>query len=83
MPAARRSDRLVGDGAARRSVVDDSRQGQVVINPLISELRLHRTTLAGLLKQLQLPDDEAPGGVLGAPRSVQTRKAAQTSWSKV
>ena len=57
--------------------------GQQVINPLISELRQHRSTLASLLKQLALPDEA--GGVAGSVagskvRSTQARAAAQKRW---
>lgn len=53
-------------------------QGQDVINPLISELRQHRATLAGLLRQLKLPDDsEAAAGA----RSSSARAAANARWS--
>lgn len=52
--------------------------GQDVINPLISELRQHRSTLASLLKQLKLPDaDAATTG-----RSTSARAAANTRWAR-
>jgi hypothetical protein len=51
-------------------------QGQPVINPLISELRQHRSTLAGLLRQLKLPDENAPAA------GSQQREAANARWSK-
>jgi hypothetical protein len=46
-------------------------QGQPVINPLISGLRLHRATLASLLKQLPLPDDDSGAKVGLGVRSVK------------
>jgi hypothetical protein len=50
--------------------------GQQVANPLFSELRQHRATLASLLGKLQLPDLDS-----GAkPRSVGARKAAAARW---
>lgn len=53
-------------------------QGQPVINPLISELRQHRATLAGLLRQLRLPDTtDTP-----QTRSEQARAAVNTRWAK-
>lgn len=57
--------------------------GQRVINPLISELRQHRTTLATLLSKLKLPDlpDEGNPGA-EQPRSTAARNAAQSRWSK-
>jgi hypothetical protein len=57
-------------------------QGQPVINPLISELRLHRATLTSLLKQLQLPDDDSGAKVGLGVRSVKARQAAQARWGK-
>lgn len=53
-------------------------QGQPVINPLISELRQHRSTLAGLLRQLKLPDE----GASAEDRSTAARAAANSRWSK-
>lgn len=53
-------------------------QGQPVINPLISELRQHRSTLASLLRQLKLPD---PADTAEA-RSTAARSAANARWSK-
>ena len=51
--------------------------GQLVLNPLISEMRQHRTTFATLMGKLKLPDDGD-----AAPRSTQARSAAQARWSK-
>lgn len=53
-------------------------QGQPVINPLISEVRQHRTALAGLLRQLKLPDESDTQEA----RSAQAREAANARWSK-
>lgn len=53
-------------------------QGQDVINPLISELRQHRATLAALLRQLKLPDDSASSEA----RSTSARAAANARWSR-
>ena len=52
--------------------------GQDVINPLISELRQHRATLAALLRQLKLPDEDASA----QPRSTSARAAADARWSR-
>lgn len=53
-------------------------QGQTVASPLLSELRMHRSTLSGLLKQLRLPD---PADTQEA-RSTQARDAANARWSR-
>jgi len=52
--------------------------GQPVINPLISELRQHRSTLAALFRQLKLPDETDTA----ASRSSQAREAANARWSR-
>ncbi len=64
--AARGADKLVRGS-----------QGQMVINPLISELRMHRATLASLTAKLALPDENN-----AEARSTAARKAAQARWSK-
>jgi len=52
-------------------------QGQPVINPLVPELRQHRTTQAALLRQLKLPDESNSAEA----RSTQAREAANARWS--
>jgi hypothetical protein len=52
--------------------------GQRVVNPLITELRQHRATLAQLLRQLKLPDES---GEKQETRSTQARAAANTRWA--
>ncbi|MBF6328744.1 hypothetical protein [Nocardia transvalensis] len=52
-------------------------QGQPVINPLVPELRQHRTTLAALLRQLKLPD----ANDTSEARSTQARAAANARWA--
>ena len=50
--------------------------GQLVIHPLIGEIRTQRKVRAALLKQLGLPD------VDDVPVANQHRDAANTKWSK-
>lgn len=50
--------------------------GQLVVHPIIPELRQHRSTLAGLLARLKLPDAET--GV----KPNQQRDAVQSRWAK-
>lgn len=54
-------------------------QGQDVINPLISELRQHRATLARLLSQLKLPDES---GSASSTRATSARAAANARWTR-
>lgn len=51
--------------------------GQEVVNPLISEVRQHRTTMRALLAQLKLSDADTPEG-----RSHSARAAANARWNK-
>ncbi|MEV0078058.1 hypothetical protein AB0H58_16765 [Nocardia neocaledoniensis] len=88
--------RVLGDACAEADLIErlqsaldadelmtTGSQGQPVVNPLVSELRQHRATLAGLLRQLKLPDDEQPGEVVGGDnRSTQARAAAIARWSR-
>jgi hypothetical protein len=67
----------------RQSVTEDlivvGSQGQPVANPLVQELRQHRSTLRGLLGQLKLPDED---GRAAASRSAQARDAAGARWKR-
>lgn len=70
MEAHQREDTLIGIGS----------QGQPVAAPMVAELRQHRGTLATLLKQLHLPEDDkhSPGAV-----SAQARAAVNARWARV
>ena len=50
--------------------------GQLVIHPLIGELRVQRAARAALLRQLKLPDADE------APVANQHRSAAVTKWQQ-
>jgi hypothetical protein len=82
--ACREADLIDGlEAGMRKSIADGAlmvkgSMGQVVINPLISELRQHRATLATLLRGLKLPDEGAGTGADGA----QQRQAANARWGK-
>lgn len=54
-------------------------QGQPVANPLVQELRQHRSTLRGLLGQLKLPDED---GRAASARSEQARNAVNARWKR-
>lgn len=71
-------DELAAAMADQPKLVKGS-QGQLVINPLISEQRQHRLAFASLMKQLKLPDD---GVDSKEARSTQARAAANARWTK-
>jgi hypothetical protein len=79
--AAREADlvSVLDAGMKGASLLVRGSQGQEVINPLISELRQHRSTLASLLRQLKLPDDSADAA---GERSTSARAAANARWSR-
>jgi len=49
--------------------------GQLVVHPLVAEIRAHEAQIASLLAKLKLPDD---GGV---EQPSQQRAAAQSRWA--
>lgn len=55
-------------------------QGQLVINPLISELRQYRAARAALLRQLKLPDEGSTD--VGGALSAKNRAAANARWAR-
>ncbi|KQP77221.1 hypothetical protein ASF37_11700 [Aeromicrobium sp. Leaf289] len=57
--------------------------GQLKTHPIIQEVRQQRTVLAGLLKQLRLPDEpgEQRAEQSAGARSAKARDAAQKRWS--
>lgn len=67
MVIRQRSEDLIGVGS----------QGQPVAAPLVSELRQHRATLAALMRQLKLPDED---GRAASSASEAARAAANARW---
>lgn len=55
-------------------------QGQDVANPLIGEVRQHRTTINTLMKSLRLPEEEAQAAARS--RSESARAAANARWRR-
>lgn len=64
-----------------RLVVKGS-MGQDVANPLVQELRQHRSLVARLLAVLKLPDEDGQEEHDARARSSQARKAALTRWGR-
>ncbi|MEO1058687.1 MAG: hypothetical protein AAFY28_17410 [Actinomycetota bacterium] len=57
--------------------------GQLVIHPLVAEIRLHRSVFASLCARLKLPDEPEPGerhNNRGRFTSVTGRRAATSRW---
>ena len=57
-------------------------QGQPVAAPLVSEIRQHRTVLAGLLKSLKLPDTDSQAAQKAELDSQKAREAARARWDR-
>lgn len=55
-------------------------QGQMVASPLVSELRQHRSVLAGLFRALKLPDESGRRGESAEEISAKARAAARSRW---
>jgi hypothetical protein len=75
-------DRLEEELAGAPLIVKGS-MGQLVASPLVSEVRQHRTVLAGLLKSLKLPDTPAEAERRQTEVSEQARAAARARWGQV
>ncbi|MEO3851743.1 hypothetical protein ABGB09_29645 [Streptomyces sp. B8F3] len=74
-------ERLEEELAGAPLIVKGS-MGQSVASPLVSEVRQHRTVLAGLLKSLKLPDAPAQAARRRAYVSEQARAAARARWGQ-
>jgi hypothetical protein len=69
-------DRVVAMESERNGAVTASgSMGQLVVHPLVAEVRAHEAQIAGLLAKLKLPDE---GGV---EQPSQQRAAAQSRWA--
>lgn len=65
---------------SRSSVTVKGSKGQVRAHPLLAEIHHSRRLLAGLLKQLALPNE--PDDEEESPATLQARKAANARWGK-
>lgn len=68
------------DGLSESDLMVTGSQGQRVINPLVQEVRQHRTVLATLLKALKLPDSPAGAKQKANAASEAARAAARARW---
>lgn len=57
------------------AVTSEGSMGQLVVHPLIPEIRAHEAQVASLLAKLKLPDDA------GGEQVSQQRAAAQSRWA--
>lgn len=67
------------DAITHAAVMTTGSQGQPVASPLFAEARAHRATLAKLIAQLALPDEEDVPKLTAAQE--RARKAAQARWA--
>jgi len=78
--ACRASDRIATmEDELGDAVTSTGSMGQVVVHPLIPEIRAHEALVARLLASLKIPDD--PAGAGSESRSTQARAAAQSRWA--
>lgn len=82
--ACRQADLIVvlDEGLVGADLLVRGSQGQMVINPIISEVRQHRAALARLLAQLKLPDEDSGEGAGTGRSSSSARALANARWSK-
>ncbi|NEW33830.1 hypothetical protein GV791_14830 [Nocardia cyriacigeorgica] len=80
--AAREVDLIdaLEDALAKDSLMIPGSMGQMVVHPMVTELRQHRSTLAALLRQLKLPDADGGAGAQES-RSTAARAAANARWA--
>ena len=74
-------DKMAAELASDALMVTGS-MGQPVVNPMVAEVRQHRSTLAALLRGLKLPDDEGGSSEVGGGLSAKNREAANARWSR-
>ena len=74
--ACRAADRIAAMESERAGAVTSTgSMGQLIVHPLIPEIRAHEAQVASLLARLKLPDD-GEGAVVS-----QQRAAAQSRWA--
>jgi len=74
--ACRAADRVVAMEEERGTAVTSfGSTGQLVVHPLIAEIRAHEAQISSLLAKLKLPDEQ------GGEQVSQQRQAAQSRWA--
>lgn len=74
--ACRAADRVVAMEEERGNAVTSfGSTGQLVVHPLIAEIRAHEAQISSLLAKLKLPDEQ------GGEQVSQQRQAAQSRWA--
>ena len=68
------------DELATADLTTRGSMGQEVASPFVSEIRQHRTVLAGLLGKLKIPDSPAGAARKKAQTSESARSAARARW---
>lgn len=78
--ACHATDRIADmrEALAGASLLTTGSTGQVVVHPLVAEIRAHEAQVAALLAKLKLPDE---AGEATESRSTQARAAAQSRWA--
>lgn len=78
----RASDRIVTmEDELGDAVTATGSMGQVVVHPLIAEIRAHEAQVSMMLARLKLPDAGGGAGMEDS-RSTQARSAAQSRWAQ-
>lgn len=80
--ACREADLIerINDELAFAPLISRGSMGQEVASPFVSEIRQHRTVLAGLLAKLKIPETPATAARKKAAVSDSARKAARARW---
>ena len=83
--AAREADLIerLEDAQRDEPLTAKGSMGQTVASPFVSELRQHRSTLASLMKQLQLPNTGAGAQQKRARVSETNRANARARWDRL
>jgi len=80
--ACRASDRVTAMELERDGdVTATGSMGQLVVHPLVAEIRAHEAQITSMLARLKLPDDPTNPAAGQESRSTQARDAANSRWA--